>query len=586
VQNRVLISGYIGFGNAGDEAIAQTMTEHLREQVPGAEITIISGDPGQTAAALGVKAIGWREPLAIAEAVRNTDLTIVGGGGLFHDYWGFDPSAVLTREQAGLSHYVAPALLAAVYGKPVMLYAVGVGPLFSEHGRRYTKAVADVASRVTVRDAPSKELLESLGIAAEKVELTGDPAFDLKPADVDLPGAGEGPVVAVSVRNWIFGTDQRSSEREIAAALDAFLQSEGGRAVFLPFHFDPADNDDLAAARRIASKMRYADRAHVVAERCSPAVLAGMVKKADLVLGMRLHSLIFSLPAGVPFVALEYDPKVGGVAAMSGLEEFALPIGGIEADVLAERMGRALREKRRFAEIAARHGEEWRRQARRNAAIAAEMLRDSPAAPAYGPDAHALMGRMVMTQVAVNECLGERVRAAYEALGEPPAGMMPAQMVDALGRNVRELQKQLWERVQELKAAQEELVSWRKREEEFRTVSEQLEQARLQAATAQKQLEMESRKLDRTLAEMHGVESQLAAAAERAGALEEQNRAWERKIAQLEARSPESIPKRGLQVCLDAMQAVTPGSLRSAVRKYYLNWFYFRMFPERRQGGQ
>jgi hypothetical protein len=171
--------------------------------------------------------------------------------------------------------------------------------------------------------------------------------------------------------------------------------------------------------------------------------------------------------------------------------------------------------------------------------------------------------------------------------------MNPGEMADVLGRNLRELQKQLWERVQELKVAQEELVNWKKREEEFRTVSEQLEKARLHADTAEKQLQMESQKAARILAELqlaraaqHQAESQLAGAAERARALEEQNRGWEQKIARLEARSPESIPKRGLQVCLDAMQAVTPGPVRNAVRQYYLNWFYFRMFPERRPGGQ
>ena len=50
MRNRILIAGYMGFGNAGYEAIAHAMTEQLREAVAGAEITIVSGDPAHTAA--------------------------------------------------------------------------------------------------------------------------------------------------------------------------------------------------------------------------------------------------------------------------------------------------------------------------------------------------------------------------------------------------------------------------------------------------------------------------------------------------------------------------------------------------------
>jgi polysaccharide pyruvyl transferase WcaK-like protein len=80
---RILIAGYTGFGNAGDEAIAQVITGHLRERVPDVEITILSGDPPRTAEAYGVRALWWRDPMAIAGAVRHTDLVILGGGGLF-----------------------------------------------------------------------------------------------------------------------------------------------------------------------------------------------------------------------------------------------------------------------------------------------------------------------------------------------------------------------------------------------------------------------------------------------------------------------------------------------------------------------
>jgi hypothetical protein len=56
-----------------------------------------------------------------------------------------------------------------------------------------------------------------------------------------------------------------------------------------------------------------------------------------------------------------------------------------------------------------------------------------------------------------------------------------------------------------------------------------------------------------------------------------------RQLAPHESKTFGSIVKRALQVVLDTLQLLTPGPLRSAVRKYYLNWFYFRIYPERRR---
>src|SRR6185369_5759379 len=258
VPNRILIAGYTGFGNAGDEAIAHVITSHLRERIPDADITILSGNPPHTAQTYGVRALPWRDPLAIADAIRHTDLVILGGGGLFQDYWGFDPAAILTREQWGLSFYLTPALLAAIYAKPLMLYAIGIGPLLSEHGRTYTKVAGDIASRITVRDHASQELFVSLGVSPDKITVTADPAFDLQPASdlPDLPAVREwqsgGPAIAVCLRTWNFGSDSTFSDREVASALDDVLLDEGGRILFVPF-----DGDDLYVSRRVFKQMRF-----------------------------------------------------------------------------------------------------------------------------------------------------------------------------------------------------------------------------------------------------------------------------------------------------------------------------------------
>src|SRR4029079_17135357 len=152
----------------------------------------------------------------------------------------------------GLSFYVAPALLAAIYAKPLMLYAVGAGPLLSEHGRTYAKVAGDIASRITVRDQASQELFVSLGVSPEKITVTADPVFDFLPApklpshDAVRQWKSGGPALAVCLRTWNFGADSTFSDREVAAALDDFLLDEGGRILFVPF----GGGDDIYVARR------------------------------------------------------------------------------------------------------------------------------------------------------------------------------------------------------------------------------------------------------------------------------------------------------------------------------------------------
>ena len=592
VPDRILITGYIGFGNAGDEAIAQVVTGHLRELVPGVEITMVSGNPAQTAEAYGVRAIGWRDPLAIAEAVRTTDLTILGGGGLFQDYWGFEPNAILTREHWGLSFYVAPALLAAVYAKPLMLYAVGAGPLLSEHGRKYTKVAGDIATRITVRDLVTKDLFESLGVSAHKIALTADPAFDLAPAPeaADLPEVREwkshGPAIAVCLRNWRFGTDQTFCERQIAAALDDLLESEGGRLLFLPFHLDPGNDDDLAVAKRTIARLRHGQNAAVLTRPCSPSMLAGIVANAGLVLGMRLHSVIFSLAASVPFVALEYDPKIGAATALTGFEEFTIPLGGIESDMLAARMRQALHGRERFRELAGTRGNALRSRARENAVIAASLLHQGPAATDYGADARLLIGRLVMAQVAGSEGLIERLQVCCEELEQPVAQLRPFEMADGLVRKVKDLRIRKDETRRQLDEVQEHLASSRRELENAGAAQSRLERESLRtarqledAAATQQRLETENqrtaRDLDLARARQQQADSQLAALVNAAQVLEA-------RLAPLESKTLAGIAKRALQVVLDLFQILTPPPLRAAVRKHYLNWFYFRIYPEKR----
>jgi len=387
---RILIGGYYGHGNAGDEAILAGMLDALRALRPDLEFTVASGHPERTAAEHGVRAVAAGDLPALIAAVAGSDLVILGGGGLFHDYWPVPEEAFLTRRQGGLPAYLAYPALAALLERPAAIYAAGVGPLATEEGRRLTRAAFALCRRATVRDPGSLALLKEIAPDLP-VELAADPAFRLPPApgpEIDrlLASLGIGTderLTGVALRHWDFGVSREVWEAEVARGLDLHLaersETTPGRLLFLPFQSEAGtQEDDLAVSRRVAAALTRPERALVLERRLRPAELAGLLGRCERVLAMRFHAALFALAAGVPAAALAYDPKVDSLLGEAGLGALALPAARWRAEEIATALRQAgepgLRE--RLAGFAA----EQRRRAGRAAEAALEAL-DAGAPP-------------------------------------------------------------------------------------------------------------------------------------------------------------------------------------------------------------
>ena len=81
----ILISGYYGFDNIGDESILRTLVSSLREHIPDCSLTVLSHNPTSTREKYGVEAVDRMSPMAILHAVKKCDMLISGGGSLLQD---------------------------------------------------------------------------------------------------------------------------------------------------------------------------------------------------------------------------------------------------------------------------------------------------------------------------------------------------------------------------------------------------------------------------------------------------------------------------------------------------------------------
>ena len=321
---KILVAGYYGAKNAGDEAILAGLLACFRAAGFAGDFTVITRDPADTRALHGVEGVAWNHIEAVIDAAQQADLVVVGGGGLFHDYWGVDPSTVLTSRQGGIAQYATPVYLAAMLGRPCALLGVGVGPLRTDLGRDLTRAVFELADLAYVRDQGSLDLVRTIGVSVEHVKLGRDLAFaapwlDLPPAVISLLSSLPRPILGVALRYWTFGAAGGSWEVEIAEAIDRWQETTGGTALFVPMQTGSSEiEDDVAVARRMIARLREPVSAVLLPDGLSPLERFSSFGACDLVLGMRMHSLVAALRADVRALGLAYDPKLIEVAAHSG----------------------------------------------------------------------------------------------------------------------------------------------------------------------------------------------------------------------------------------------------------------------------
>ena len=292
---RVLLSGYYGFGNLGDEALLDVIVEQLRARFSHATLEVLSATPAQTAERLGIEAIPRWNAREVRSAIRRADVVLSGGGGLLQ-------SATSLRSV----FYYAGILREAIRAKKKsMIFAQSIGPL-DPLGRFIVKSFCRGVTRATVRDERSRELLASL-LPHTPIETTADPVFlyDLAPDEkIDLAHEGlDGNYAIVSVRKI---NALKDGVAPIARAVDRLANEHGVRVAFLPI----GGQSDAEVSTDI---IRKCESAPMLLPECSLARAAAILRGARVVIGMRLHALILAARFGVPFLAIPYDPKVSSL---------------------------------------------------------------------------------------------------------------------------------------------------------------------------------------------------------------------------------------------------------------------------------
>ena len=300
-MSKIVISGYYGFANAGDEAMLTAIVKSLRKAEESVDLTVISGNPQNTSTKHLVNSIHRFAPCKIYSALANCDLLLSGGGSLLQD----------VTSKKSLLYYLAVILLGKMMNKKVMLYAHGIGPIRSNVLRKITKMVCNKVDLITVRDTDSLDELRRLGVTDTKIKLTADAVLTLAQADKvqgfkllqNFNLSKDKPIVAISVRNW--GSDDKYLQ-EMAKAADMLSKEKTVQIALLPLQY-PAD---VVACKKLQQFMKA--EAVILDTAFDTEQFLAIMGCFDLLIGMRLHALVFAAVMGTPFIALSYDPKIDG----------------------------------------------------------------------------------------------------------------------------------------------------------------------------------------------------------------------------------------------------------------------------------
>ncbi|MDI3330487.1 MAG: polysaccharide pyruvyl transferase family protein [Micrococcus sp.] len=385
---KVILAGFYGAGNLGDELILKSVSHALQHADPAVQVQVAAENATNVEAAHGLQAFQRRNLHAAAYEVHTAAAVVVGGGGLWHDYTFARAGGLLglfngaTISMAGFG--ILP-MMGRVLGKPYHVVGMGVGPLTDEDARATVRFLAEQTSSLYVRDPESAELLRSLPVDPERittgpdvvhaVPLPGTEAVAAHlPAVVAEAKAAGRPVIGVNLRPWTH-EDMDRVAGTVAGALADAVPADGPEPLYVAVPMQAGAAFDVGTVAQVFAGLPEGAETWIPESALDLDTLVALYGCMDLLVAMRLHAALVAHRCGVPVVGLGYDPKVGRHFEEVGRGDWCLPLTA-DRQVLADRIRQGLGTGLPEATLDAvrRLGEE----ASRALAVSASMIAAAP----------------------------------------------------------------------------------------------------------------------------------------------------------------------------------------------------------------
>jgi len=310
----VVISGYYGKTNAGDEAILYSILKQIRNTNKNANITVLSLRPENTKNTYCVNSIYTFDFKSIKKILKQNDVFISGGGTLLQN----------VTSTKSLLYYLYLILLAKKYKNKVIMYACGVGPIKGKIIRKITSYILNkCVDHILLRDNLSYTELSKLNVNLDKVELGIDPSLLLNEfikIDKDIFDKFN-----LDKTKKYVGISINKINKNIIQEMEnilIYLNKKNIIPILIPMDY----NDDLKVLKDLIkeTKIPY----YIIDKNISFIEKYSLISNMEFVIGMRLHTILFSYLLGVKVIGISYDSKINafcddwGIPNLIDIKEF------------------------------------------------------------------------------------------------------------------------------------------------------------------------------------------------------------------------------------------------------------------------
>lgn len=339
---RVVLYGWFGAQNFGDDLLLELVHARVRERYPSVEVLVIGANPHQIRVQHGLEATEPHQKHRICEWLDGAAALIYCGGLMFDDPLG----QTAGEAELAFDPWIDPAgqaaicSLARMYDVPTYFLGIGGGPMDTPAMQRYAKLMSAVGAHFLTRDRNTSDLLLAAGADPGQVGSYADLSFGAKRyvdrhvAFLDseeawrwLQAQGR-PYLVVSLRSCHRNPPDLVSR--VAQALDGVCERRDVSVLYLPL-----DTDDVGIQRQAYDLMEHKERAYLIGQRPTVETILSYISRSSATLSMRLHCSLLHMVFGKPAVGLNYNDKIEAQFTAIGQEGRLLSLDASAKDMSA-----------------------------------------------------------------------------------------------------------------------------------------------------------------------------------------------------------------------------------------------------------
>ena len=304
----VLLCGYYGFGNMGDDAMLVRAIQRANERFPHLCVRAMTANGKKDSAKFGVCCCRRYSISSLVREIQKSEAVIFGGGTLLQN----------STSNRSLAYYLFILHFAQTRGKKTELWGNSVGNIKGKRWRAMTAEVLSECSDVGLRDRESVclalELIQSNSLKMPCVRLEKDLAFapflcQRSRSEHILLTVGNKKTAVVVLK----GGEKKEGLEDIIKCV-SWLCRSGMTLVFVVMY----PKEDLKLSLRVCKEL-----GGVLAYPLGIADVTELIRSSCVVCSMRYHALVFARSVGIPFIGFGESEKI---------QRFCSSYGGIYAD--------------------------------------------------------------------------------------------------------------------------------------------------------------------------------------------------------------------------------------------------------------